>query len=372
MLEEHWDYVRDSIRTKRFEAAIGKSMVPNARVLDLGCGVGIFGALCLRAGAAEVVAIDRSAIIDLAYETFVRAGHIKKIQTIRGVARRIAASEPFDLIVCDHVGYFGFDYGIVELLVDARERFLKPNGRLIPQKIELQLSLVESTKCRSRVDGWASEGVPEELHWLRSYGTNMKHAVNLSSGELLSAPTTLGYIDFRAEKNAFFSWKVPLTVERAGELHGLGGWFDCTLADKVTMTNSPVAPDRINRPQAFLPIERPIAVMPGDIVEVTVAARPRDDLLAWTVDHRASRSHFRHFTWESTVLGASDFLRTKPEHVPRVTAEAKARATVLRYCDGLRTVHDVEKAVLREHPDLFPTSEAISRFVSDVIAQDTQ
>jgi protein arginine N-methyltransferase 1 len=44
---------------------------------------------------------------------------------------------------------------------------------------------------------------------------------------------------------------------------------------------------------------------------------------------------------------------------------------VLDYCDGHRTVSQIEEAVLREHPDLFPSNEEISRFVAQVLNKDT-
>ena len=42
-------------------------------------------------------------------------------------------------MLCDHLGYFGFDYGIIELLQDARERFLKPRGIVVPSRVKLML-----------------------------------------------------------------------------------------------------------------------------------------------------------------------------------------------------------------------------------------
>ena len=46
-----------------------------------------------------------------------------------------------------------------------------------------------------------------------------------------------------------------MRIERDGTMHGLAGWFDCELADGVSMTNSPLSDRAIDRSQAFLPIE---------------------------------------------------------------------------------------------------------------------
>ena len=87
--------------------------LPGDRVADLGCGSGILGLLCLRAGAGQVFGIDSTAMIEVARETFLRAGLAGRGDFIHGHSHRVELREPVDLVICDHVGYFGFDYGIV-------------------------------------------------------------------------------------------------------------------------------------------------------------------------------------------------------------------------------------------------------------------
>ena len=41
-------------------------------------------------------------------------------------------------------------------------------------------------------------------------------------------------------------------------------------------------------------------------------------------------------------------------------------------CDGERTANEIEQLVLREHPDLFPSTQEISRFVAQVLNADTE
>jgi protein arginine N-methyltransferase 1 len=71
------------------------------------------------------------------------------------------------------------------------------------------------------------------------------------------------------------------------------------------------------------------------------------------------------------VLASDDLIRSNPDRVPRPSAEAAARAVVLGYCDGTRSVRDIEQAVLRDHPSLFPSREEISLFVVQVLGRDT-
>ncbi len=372
MLDEHLGYVADRVRLDRFNTAVAAVVDPGDGVADLGCGSGILGLLCLRAGASQVFAIDSTPMIEVARETLARAGLHDRAVMVPGHSHRVELPEPVDLVICDQVGYFGFDYGIVHTLQDARRRFLKPGGRLIPARIRLQIGAIESQKARDKADGWAADGIPDEFHWLRQYAVNAKHAVELPRQALLSATAKLGDIDLYADNPDFFSWTAELHIARDGVMHGLAGWFECELAEGVWMTNSPLAAQPIDRPQAFLPIDETVEVKAGDLIKATVMARPADHLIAWVVEFPASGRRFSHSTWEGMLLAPEDLIRAHPDRVPRLSRDGEARVTVLGYCDGKRSAREIEQAVLRDHPGLFPSREEISRFVARVLGRYTE
>lgn len=370
MLAEHLGYLADPVRLDRFRAAIHKVVKSGDRVADLGCGTGILGLLCLQAGASFVYLIDNSAMIDVARQTFERAGVAGQARFIKARSQQAELPERVDVILCDHVGYFGFDYGIVDLIEDTRARLLKPQGSLMPRRLKLQISAIESGDCRSLALAWQAPAVPAQYHWLSEYAINTKHAVNLSPKDLLSAPASLGAIDLGKDNPGFYSWSAELVMHRKGLLHGLGGWFDCELGPGVTMTNSPLSEQPIKRSQVFLPIADAVPVDAGEAVNVQLSARPADDLIAWTVEFPRSGRRFRHSTWNGRLMTAEDLLRANPGRIPSPSAQGRARAIVLGYCDGHRTAHDIELAVLRDHPALLASQAEISRFVAQVLSQD--
>jgi protein arginine N-methyltransferase 1 len=331
----------------------------------------VLGLLCLHAGASHVIAIDNSAIVDIARESFVRASQSGNATFIRGKSSRIELPERVDVVICDHVGYFGFDYGIIEFLQDARRRFLKPGGTIIPSRIRLSIAAIGSPKCGELALGWQGEKVPPEFNWLSSYSINAKHAVNLERDDVLCPPAVLGDIDLTADNPEFFCWDAEMHIERESVMHGIAGWFECELAENVWMTNSPLAETPVQRPQAFFPIGEAVQVKGGDVVKATVMARPAEQLIAWTVEFPTSGQRFSHSTWQGMLLSPEDLLRSNPGHVPQLSREGQARITVLGYCDGTRTAQQIEQAVLRDHPDLFPSRAEISHFVFQVLGRDT-
>jgi len=372
MLEEHLGYVADAVRLERYQSAIRKSLAANDSVADLGCGSGVLGFLCLQAGAGHVFAIDDSAMIDVARDSMQRAGEGGRASFIRGKSSQIELPERVDVVICDHVGYFGFDYGIVGFLEDARKRFLKPGGKLIPSRIRLNVVAVGSQRCDELANAWQAENIPQAFHWLRNHAVNTKHAISLERADVFCAPAVLGDIDLYADHPDFFSWNAELHIERDGVVHGLGGWFECELAEGVWMTNSPLAEQPIQRNQVFLPIDEAVPVKADDRVQVTIMARPADHLIAWVVEFPATGRRFSHSTWQGQLLTQEQLLQANPERVPRLSRTGQATATVLAYCDGRRTVAQIEAAVLRDHPDLFPSSEEISRFVAKILGRDSE
>jgi len=372
VLAEHLGYLSLPHRLDLYRAAVEKLVRPGDSVVDAGCGTAVLGLLCLQAGATRVYAIDRSAALEVARKALTDAGWAEKTNFIRGSTFQVDLPARVDVVICDHVGYFGFDYGLIGLLADARKRFLKPGGKLIPGRLKLHVSAVASEKCHALAEAWRAPGIPSEFHWVRQYGVNSKHAVNLSADELLSDAAELCCIDLQADQPDFFSWSAQLSVARDGVLHGLAGWFACELAEGVWMTNSPLVEGRIDRSQAFLPMDEALSVKAGDRLDVTVMARPDDHVIAWTVVHAASGRRLSHSTWQGDLLDQEQLLRSHPEHVPQLSRTAQARSVVLAYCDGQRSVAQVQAAVLRDHPTLFPSREEIARFVTTVLSRDTQ
>src|SRR3954468_23179844 len=122
VVDEHREYLADSVRVAAFDAALRALVRPGDVVLDLASGTGILGLLACRAGARRVYAIEMGSIAELARDIARANGFGDRFVAIQEVSTRATLPERVDLIVMDGAGRFGFDGGVVETLSDARRR----------------------------------------------------------------------------------------------------------------------------------------------------------------------------------------------------------------------------------------------------------
>ena len=370
-LEEHHSYLSDATKIARYQVAIDRVVTSEHTVIDLGCGSGVLGLMALRAGARKTIFVEEGAILEAARRTITTAGFADQSEFHQANSFQLDLNERADIIICDHVGYFGFDYGILDLLTDAKERFLKPGGIIIPAEFTLKLAPVEAEETKERIDMWHGGRVPEDFSWLVTTAANTKHAVNLEGSDLLADPADLTTIRLGSNVDPFLTWQVEFRCARAGRMDGVIGWFDAQLADDIRITNSPAADDALERSQAFLPLEKAINVESGEVIKATVMARHRDNVIGWIIELPESGQRFAHTTFNGLFLDPQTLTRAHPERVATLNERGEARKLILAYCDGSRSVAEVQALVQQDCPNLFPTSQATENFITAVLAEDT-
>jgi protein arginine N-methyltransferase 1 len=370
-LDEHHGYLSDHVKIQKYRAAIELAVHREHRVLDLGCGSGLLGLMALRAGAQNVIFVDDGAVIDVARRTVTEAGFADRAEFIQANSFELSLPEKVDVVISDHAGYFGFDYGVLALLADARKRFLLPDGRIVPAQLDLMLAPVESESCRNLVARWHDGSVPGEFVWLGDAAANTRHAVQLAPGEPLAQAATIATLELGKEAPSYLSWTAEFIFERDGILDGVAGWFDCTLIDDIRMTNSPVALEPLARPQAFLPLDSPVTVDEGEHIRVTVMLRHVDNVIGWAIELPESGRRFTHSTFNGLLLDREALARAHPDRIARLNDRGRACQIVLSYCDGQRTIGEVQALVERDHPALFPSKQATLSFITRVLAWDT-
>ena len=367
ILDEHREYLSDAARMAAYTAAIGEVVRAGDIVLDLGAGTGILGLLACRAGAGRVYAVDAGSMIEVAREVCRANGYEDRVTFIKKLSLHADLPERVDVIVADQIGRFGFDAGILEYFADARGRFLKPGGRLIPKRVRMWTAPVDAATLRDQVEFWLSHPAGFDFSPVRRYAANTGYPCRYTADQLLSAPQLGTALDLAVATDASFDLAVSCPVLRAGMLHGIGGWFDADLSDGVQMSNSPLSAQAINRRTLFFPVDRPVAVVPGDTVDVRMSVAPTDTLVTWKVAVRG-KAAFTHSTWKGMLLSREQLAKTQPDFVPRLTRRGIARGSVLDLCDGRTSLASIEEEMLQRYPDLFQSRQQAAVFVTEVVS----
>lgn len=373
-LDEHRLYLSDQPRLEAFDAAIRAVVRPGDVVADLGCGTGILGLMACRAGAAQVFAVDGGSMLDVARRVARANGCADRIVHLHGHSSRIDLPQRVDVLLADQIGRMGFEAGVVEFFDDARRRWLKPDGRVVPQSTTTWLAPVEAADLWARVQFWDSAPHGFDFSCVHDGAANTGYPCAFETRQLLGEGKPAVTFDLTRPQPATgaAAGEVALHVAREGVMHGLAGWFTAELAPGITMTNAPGATTRIFRQNAFLPLDPPVPVRVGDSVHVRIMVRPAELILVWrvTVLRQSSVVATRHgTTLRGMLIAREDLARTNPERQPHLSGWADARATVLELCDGQRALRDVEAATAARHPALFPTLSEAAVFVAEVVTR---
>lgn len=372
VLDEHRAYLADTPRLDAFDAALRALVRPGDIVLDLGSGTGILGLLACRAGARRVYAIEMGSIAELARDIARANGFGERFIAVQDVSTRITLPEPVDLIVMDAAGRFGFDGGGVETLSDARRRFLKNDGRIIPGAITLSVAPCDAADAIDHIAFWSRPVHGLSFAAASTIARNTGYPRRIAAHELAAAPADIAAFD-PSRQTAPFTGRASCRVDRQTIVHGIAGWFTAALAPGVTLTNAPGAPHRIDRRNVFLPLSEAVAVEPGDVVGTTLTIDPIAVMLRWRVEIASADGRVRHATDASTfhgmLMSRDDLRRTRPDFVPVLTAAGRARKTILDLCDGAHPVADIETEVERRHASLFATPAAVAVFVAEVLTR---
>ena len=222
VLDYHLSMLHDTARMDAFRRAIDASVQPGDVVVDLGCGSGVLSFMACEAGAGKVYAIEGGPVIDVARELAVDNGFDDRIEFLAGWSLYVGLPEPADVLISETIGNAGLDEGIVAWTVDARQRLLRPDAVLLPQRLRTWVCAVESFDDHALVGDWQSPDLPYDYTAAHRRAATTLWYADLTPANLLGQPELAADVDLRtAPPDALPRPWASLRVDRAGTLHAL-------------------------------------------------------------------------------------------------------------------------------------------------------
>ncbi|KAJ7595054.1 S-adenosyl-L-methionine-dependent methyltransferase [Mycena floridula] len=161
----HAVMIQDQVRTSSYAQFIMKSpmLFRDAIVLDVGCGTGILSLFAAKAGAKRVIAVDASNIATKAAQIVKDNGLENTITVIQGKVEDIELPDGIkhvDIIISEWMGYALLYESMLDSVLIARDRFLRPDGDegpgvMAPSQSRMMLSLCDASDLvKERISFW--------------------------------------------------------------------------------------------------------------------------------------------------------------------------------------------------------------------------
>jgi precorrin-6B methylase 2 len=277
---EHARMLDDARRTDAFVGAIRETVRPDDVVLDIGTGSGILAIVAALAGARQVYAVEASDIATIAERAIVANGVADRVTLVRGWSTQVELPERASLLVSEVIGAEPLEEDLLRTTLDARRRLLRPDARLIPQRLDLVVQPVSV----AQVNRWASRVEPTSVSsWRDSYGVDLSvlwesrrrtplqwtvEGMTAARWPALAPRTTLAGIDLQTLEQDWVEAEAAVDIDRAGTLDALILTFAAQLTDEIVLPGPPWAGEPSSWDTSVWVLPEAMAVEQGDVLEV--------------------------------------------------------------------------------------------------------
>ena len=289
----HEQMLADSARLDAYHAAIQRYVTSQDCVVDVGTGTGVLAFFAAAKKPRKLYALDHlTTMLNYASAT-AKANGIANVTFVASSSHRFRPAEPIDVIVQEQMGIALFDEGIVETILDLRDRCLKPGGRILPAKFEFYLEPVQLVE---------QERIPL-IQGLRTHGLKFPPTLIAPSGAyyfreiyprdvqfLLCDPEPVFTFDLATltlhQIPKRFSVSKPII--RRGQVDGVCMYFKAIFDEDISFSTGP---DSVKTHWPMLLYRTPVRIYrAGETFEMQVEVPDLSEHLgwAWQIDSRES------------------------------------------------------------------------------------
>ena len=277
--EWHVPMMNEQNRNQAYFDALKSVITPQSTVFEIGTGSGLLAMLAAKLGAKQVTTCETVPLIAETAQQIIKDNHFEN--TIKVIAKKstdITVSQDLpaqaDILVSEIFSSELLGEHVLPSLEDAKQRLLKPQGKVIPAKGSIIVGLFTGDDIKRNLMVEDSFGFN-----LQSFNTIVSNkrmiARNDLNIKLLSDGVAAFDFDFEGE-NSFPAQNktLQIPVKTAGRCYGLVQWMrlDMNGDQKVMFENHPTQTSKVSNWQqcAYL-FDAPIEVKAGQIVVVSAA-----------------------------------------------------------------------------------------------------
>ena len=361
-LSGYGEMIADRVRMEAYTRALRAVVRPGSVVVDIGTGPGIMAVLACQLGASRVFAIEPAEVIQVAREVAASNGCADKIEFFETLSTRVELPVRADVIVSDMRGVLPLFGQHIPSIVDARKRLLAPGGTLIARSDKLWVAPVEAPESFGKlVDPWQRNTLGQDLSPAHRRAVSEFRKLRAKPEQLLAPPQLWATLDYATVENPDVRGTLHWTVERDGTGHGILVWFEMDLADGISFSNAPGAPEAIYG-SMFFPWVASVPLTAGQSVCVDLGAKllEKDYFWRWTTQIGPSAApgevatRFDQSDLHGMVLSPGKLAKAASTYVPQPSEEARLHLRTLELMDGKASLEQIARQLSAEFPKRFP------------------
>ncbi|KZV69375.1 S-adenosyl-L-methionine-dependent methyltransferase [Peniophora sp. CONT] len=227
----HEEMLKDTVRTGTYRAAIIQNphLFKGKTVLDVGCGTGILSMFAAKAGAEHVVGIDMSNIIDQAAKIVEANGFKDKITLVKGKLEEAELPiKQFDIIISEWMGYFLLYESMLDTVLDARDKYLKPDGLIFPDHATMYLAAIEDQDYKEEKINFWDNVYGFDYSCIKDIALKEPLVDTVEMKAVVTDPCMFREIDIKTVQKEDLAFTAPfkLKATRDDYVHAFLAWFD--------------------------------------------------------------------------------------------------------------------------------------------------
>lgn len=363
--------VDDPRRTSAYLAALRDTVRPSDHVLEIGTGFGFFAVHAALAGAAHVWAVEPNDAIALGPALAARHGVADRITFLQLRADQVTLPRPANVLLEDLRGVFPLMGARAAVLADARSRLLAADSRSIALRDHLVVA-----PCAA-VDTIGPRDTTLDLGEVRTRAAHGWRRVAARALQPVAVAARWASIDLTAAIPAAVHGVTENTVTTAGEIGGVGAWFEAELAGGHGFGSGPDHGPSVYD-CAWFPLAASIPVEVGDTVRISMRAAHDGSDYVWRWDVRATSARRGETVLQSGsdldahLISSERRARRASSAVPSRDAAHDVFAALLAHVDGQHALGAIAAALRAEFPQRFATERTALDFAAGELARLTE
>ena len=187
--------------------------------------------------------------------------------------------ESVDVIVSEWLGGYGMDENLLPIVLQARDRWLKPGGVMIPGEVSSWIAPAYDHYFEEDMDFWTScpygLNFSAVVHDLKGRTESTCH--HITESHLPCVGQMMWSIDAHhcslEQASGHFSTELEFVSNRNGAVNVLAAWFETVSGKGVYLSNGPAHPDT-HWGRTIFPLGKTIPIQVGTRIKVRFVHNP--------------------------------------------------------------------------------------------------